>query len=244
MFPVINVGPAAIQAPGLILLVGFWLSLNMAGRRAKVEGVPENAVYNAGFIGLLFGLIGARVGYVAQHWSAYQNDLSGILALTTEALSTPIGLIVGIGAAAIYLYRYRTPAPIVLDVLAPPLALFLTFIGLANLSSGSAYGSVTHLPWAIELWGARRHPTQIYEMLAAGVTLGALWWSIRRRPFAGYLFLLLLLIYGASRLFLEAFRADPWILPGGYRAVQVISLAAVLLSLWLMGRCAARHTPV
>ena len=244
MFPVINVGPAAIQAPGLILLVGFWLSLNLAGRRAKFEGVPENAVYNAGFIGLLFGLIGARLGYVMQHWAAYQNDLSGILALTTEALSTPIGLVVGIGAAALYMYRYRTPLPVLLDVLAPALALLLSFIGLANLSSGSAYGSTTRLPWAIELWGARRHPTQIYEMLAGVVTLGVLWWSVRRRPFTGHLFLLFLLIYGASRLFLDAFRAEPWILPGGYRAVQVISLATVLLSLWLMGRHAARRTQV
>jgi phosphatidylglycerol:prolipoprotein diacylglycerol transferase len=244
MFPVFNVGPAAIQAPGLILMVGFWLSLNLAARHAKAEGLPENAVYNAGFAGMLFGLIGARLGYVAQHWSAYQNDLSGVLALSTEALSTEIGLMVGIGAGALYLYRYRVSVPVVLDVLAPALALFLAFISLANLSSGSGYGSITHLPWAIELWGARRHPTQIYELLAAAATLAVLWWSIRHKPFAGSLFLLLLLIYGSARLFLDAFRADPWILVGGFRGVQVVSLAMVLLSLWLMGRRVARHSKV
>jgi phosphatidylglycerol:prolipoprotein diacylglycerol transferase len=244
MFPVINVGPAAIQAPGLILMVGFWLSLSLASRRAMAEGVPENAVYNAGFAGVLFGLVGARLGYVAQHWSAYQNDLSGALALSTEALSTEIGLMVGIGTGALYLYRHRISVPALLDVLAPAIALFLAFVSLANLSSGSGYGSTTRLPWAIELWGARRHPTQIYELLAGIGTLAVLWWSIRRKPFAGFLFLLLLLLYGSARLFLDAFRADPWILAGGFRGIQVVSLAMVLLSLWLMGRQVARVSSV
>jgi prolipoprotein diacylglyceryltransferase len=129
-------------------------------------------------------------------------------------------------------------------VLAPAIALFLAFVSLANLSSGSGFGSITDLPWAIELWGARRHPTQIYELLAAVGTLAMLWWFIRHKPFAGFLFLLLLLIYGSARLFLDAFRADPWTLTGGFRGVQVVSLAMVLLSLWLMGRHVAKHSSV
>ncbi len=242
MFPILNVGPAAVQLPGLILLLGYWLSLNLAGRRAKAEGLPEDAVFNAGFIALLAGLVGARLGFVALHWSAYQNDLSGVLALTTGALSTPAGLLVGLAAAALYLRRFRLSIPLLLDALAPGLALLFAFISLADLSAGSAFGYPTNLPWAIELWGARRHPTQIYELLAAVGTLALLlWWTRRQRPFPGFLFLLFSLAYGASRLFLEAFRADPWLLPGGYRAVQVIGLAAVILSTYLISQRMAWH---
>jgi prolipoprotein diacylglyceryltransferase len=43
-------------------------------------------------------------------------------------------------------------------------------------------------------------------------------------------------IYSGARLFLTAFRADPWVLAGGYRAAQVISLAALLAALWWMSR--------
>lgn len=240
MFPILNVGPAAVQLPGLILLLGYWLSLNLAGRRAKAEGLPEDAIFNAGFIALLAGLLGARLGYVALHWSAYQNDLSGILALATGALSTPVGVLVGAATAALYLRRYRRSTPILLDALAPALALLLAFISLANLSSGSAYGVTSDLPWAIELWGARRHPTQIYELIAALAILALLWWARARRPYAGFLLLLFLLTYGAARLFLDAFRADPWLLPGGYRGVQVIGLASVLLALWSMSERAVQ----
>lgn len=236
MYPVLNVGPAALQLPGLILLLGFWLSLNLVGRRAKAEGLPEDVIYNAGMIALLVGLVGARLGYVALHWSAYRNDLPGIMALTTGALSTPAGLLIGGGLAALYLRLHRLPAPTVLDVLAPALALMFAFISLADVSAGSAYGTVSDLPWAIELWGARRHPTQVYELLAALGTLGLLWWARTRRPYAGFLFLLFLLTYGAARLFLDAFRADAWLLAGGYRTVQVIGLGAVVLALWQMGQ--------
>ena len=236
VYPILNVGPAAIQLPGLILLLGFWLSLNLAGRRAKAAGLGEDVVLNAGFVALLAGLLGARLGFVALHWSAYQRDLSGILALTTGALSTPLGLLFGLVTAMVYLRRHRPSIPVALDALAPALALMFAFVGLADLSGGSAYGAVSDLPWAIELWGARRHPTQIYDLLVALATLGLLLWLHSRRPFDGFLFLSFLLVLGGARLFLEAFRADPWLLPGGYRAVQVVGLIAVILSLWLMSR--------
>jgi phosphatidylglycerol:prolipoprotein diacylglycerol transferase len=242
VYPVLNVGPAALQLPGLILLLGFWLSLNLVGHRAKAEDLPEDLIFNAGMIAMLVGLVGARLGYVALHWSAYQNDLPGIMALTIGALSTPAGVLTGGGVAALYLRLHRLPAPTLLDALAPALALMFAFISLADVSAGSAYGTVSDLPWAIELWGARRHPTQIYELLAALVTLGLLWWARTRRPYAGFLFLLFLLTYGAARLFLDAFRADAWLLAGGYRAVQVIGLGAVILSLWRMGQQATQRS--
>jgi phosphatidylglycerol:prolipoprotein diacylglycerol transferase len=236
MFPILNIGPAAIQLPGLILLLGYWLSLNLAARRAKAAGLSEDVVFNGGFIALLLGLIGARLGYVALNWSAYQNDLSGVLALTAGALSMPAGVLIGTGVAAFYLRRHRPSLPGLLDALAPALALLFASISLADLSGGSGYGAVSDVPWGIDLWGARRHPTQVYELLAALATLGLLWWARARAPHDGFLFLLFLLSYGGARLFLDAFRAAPWLLPGGYRAVQVVGLGAVVASLWLIGR--------
>jgi len=56
-----------------------------------------------------------------------------------------------------------------LDALTPGLAAVMIAIGLAHIASGDAFGSPADLPWAIQLWGARRHPTQIYETLAAAL---------------------------------------------------------------------------
>jgi hypothetical protein len=38
-------------------------------------------------------------------------------------------------------------------------------------------------------------------------------------------------VYCAGRLFVDAFRADPWVTSGGFHVVQVVCLAAVLVSL-------------
>jgi phosphatidylglycerol:prolipoprotein diacylglycerol transferase len=244
LFPILNIGGLAIQLPGLILLLGYWLSLNLAGRRAKSRGVSEDAIFNAGFIALSAGLVGARLGYVILHWSAYQNDLAGIVALTTGALSTPVGIPVGLGTAALALRRYQMRLAVLLDALAPGLALMLAFVSLADLSSGSSYGTISDLPWAIELWGAHRHPTQVYELLAALTCLGLLQWARPRSPYDGFLFALFVFVYGAARLFLEAYRADPWLLPGGYRTVQVIGFGMVAVSLWSMSQRLSQTSPM
>ncbi len=90
MHPILKVGPAAVQLPGLILLMGFWLSLSLAERRAKALGLPEERVFNAGMLALLTGLVGARLGYVAIHWNAYQNDLVTVAGYTIKQ-DTAIG---------------------------------------------------------------------------------------------------------------------------------------------------------
>ncbi len=240
MYPILDVGPLAVQLPGLLLLLGFWLGLSLSGRRARAAGLSEDMIFSAGMVALLAGLVGARLGYVGAHWSAYEGDRLGMLAFTSGALSTSAGLLAGLGAAAFYLRIHHPPTRVLLDALAPGLALTLAFVSLADFSSGSAFGEVCDLPWAIELWGARRHPAQVYEMLAALMALGALAlaWPARNRSwfYDGFFFLLFLLIFGAARLFFDAFRADPWLLPGGLRAVQVLGLGAVLSSLWLMSQ--------
>jgi prolipoprotein diacylglyceryltransferase len=245
MYPILDVGPLAVQLPGLLLLLGFWLGLSLAGRRAKAAGLSEDMIFSAGMIALLAGLVGARLGYVALRWSAYEGDRWGMLAPTSGALYAPTGLLAGLGAAAFYLSIRRPPLRVLLDALAPGLALTLVFVSLADLSSGAAYGEVCDLPWAIQLWGARRHPTQLYEMSAALLALGALAlaWPARNRPwfYDGFFFLLFLLVFGAARLFFDAFRADPWLLPGGLRAVQALGLGAVLSSLWLMSQQVVEH---
>ena len=58
-----------------------------------------------------------------------------------------------------------------------------------------------------------------------------LWRWLPRRRYDGQVALLFVLLYGGSRLFLEAYRAQPLLIPGGFRAVQVIALLASLGSL-------------
>ena len=104
---------------------------------------------------------------------------------------------------------------------------------LAHLASGEAYGATTTLPWAIELWGAKRHPTQFYELGLALLILGFLGWKLKTAPAKeGQLFLLFAALTAGARLFLEAFRGDSLFVAGGFRLAQVLAWIGLTAALW------------
>src|SRR5512139_2088489 len=206
MFPVIHIGPLSIQARGLILLAAFWLSAEAAERGAKRLGVRGDVVYSLAFIAAAAGLIGARVGYVLEHWSAYQSDLGSVVALNFNTLSPLAGVVTGVIAAYWYARRKGVANRLLLDALTPGFIVLAGGLALADVASGDAYGSPSALPWAIELWGAARHPTQIYQLLAV-IVIGVIVLK-SDRAFDGAWFGLFMALYAASRLFIEGFRGD------------------------------------
>ena len=118
-----------------------------------------------------------------------------------------------------------------LDALALGLAAFGVALGFSYLSSGDAFGAPTSLPWAIELWGEARHPTQVYEILIALLSLGLLWQITKWKIFPGFLFLSWLGTAATSRLLIEGFRGDSVIVLGSLRSAQVVSLVVLVLVL-------------
>lgn len=234
MLPVIQIGPLALQTPRLVILVGFWLALELASRQGIRRGLDQSVIQNAGLYGTLAGIAGARLGYVLQYWSVYRENLPGILSLSPQTLAPPEGLTVGLLVAGVYFQRRGVPFRPLLDAIAPGLAVLVSALALANFFSGEAFGAETSVPWAVELWGARRHPTQLYELATGLAMLGVVLWAGREVPAPGLLFLLFVALYAGARLLLEPFRANSLLILGGLRAAQVAGLAAVLAALGLM----------
>ena len=233
MFPILQVGPLAIQLPGLLLLAGVWVGSAMIEREAPKHGLSGTTLGSLVFYGLVAGLLGARLGYALRYWSVYAEDPLGLVSLNPSTLSAAEGLAAALLVGLVLARRHRLPLWPTLDAFAPGLAVFAVFAALANLSSGDAFGAPTSLPWAIDLWGAARHPSQVYALLLAL----AVFVAVRRigisPTFPGFLFLAWLAMAAASRLFLEAFRGDSVIVLGSLRAAQLISL--IVLGAALLG---------
>lgn len=231
MLPILQIGPLAIQLPGLLLLAGVWLATTLAERSAPRHAVKPELLINLVFYSLLAGVAGARLGYAARYLSIYAADPLGLLSLNPSTLSVPDGILIGALAAWIYGQRRGLPLWPTLDALAPGLAGFGIALAAAHLASGDAFGAPTDLPWAIQLWGAARHPTQVYELLLALVALGLVHRLDRTSPFPGAVFLGWLGLASGSRLFLEAFRGDSVLVLGGLRQAQLVSLGLLLVVL-------------
>lgn len=243
MLPYLPVGPFLLQLPGVALLAGIWFGLALVEKAARALRLNPQDLYNLVVIGLAAGIGGARLGYAARYASAYAADPLSLLALNPNTLLPSVGLALGLAAAILYGRKKKLPLRPTLDSLASGLALFMVFLALAHLLSGDAYGEPARLPWSIYLWDDYRHPSQIYELLAA---LG-IWLLVWRRPparaGAGFNFLVLIALTAAARLVLEAFRGDSELLAGGFRTAQLVSLTVLMLILALMRKWADEAAP-
>lgn len=238
MFPVLQLGPLAIQIPGLILLLGLWLGLSLAERYAAVFGVVPGDLYNLFFLALISGLIGARLTYVLRYPSAFEASPASILSLNPSLLDITGGLAAAIVVSLIYGQRKRMKLLPTLDALTPVLAVLLIANSFAHYASGNAFGSPTELPWAIRLWGERRHPTQIYEILAFSLLLVVLWPGrkiVLLWP-PGVYFLAFTASSAGIYLFLQAFRGDSPVLANGMRIPQIVAWIIMTVCLIAIGK--------
>lgn len=238
MLPILQIGPLAVQTPGLILLAGLWLGLTLAERFAGQRNLHPNYLYNLVFSALAAGLVGARLTYALRYPQAFLQNPASLLTLNPGLLDLWGGITAGLATALFYGQRKKLQLLPTLDALTPALAIFNLALGLANLASGRGFGAPADLPWAIVLWGARRHPSQIYESLAAGLVLGLLWpgWRYIRLLRPGVLFLTFLALSATARLFLETFRGDSLLVFGGLRSAQLFAWLILAAALWGLGR--------
>lgn len=241
MLPVVNLGPLALQVPGLLLLGGLWISTWLVDRESNRLGLRGDWVGNMIFYGLLAGVLGARLGYALRFLDIYLDDPLALLSLNTQTFSPLEGALAALVVAVAYAQRKELPLLPTLDALAPGAAAFAVFLGLAHLASGDAFGALTDVPWAVSMWGADRHPAQAYEIAAAGLILAGILRIRRRAPFQGFTFSLWTALAAGSRLILEGFRGDSVAVLNTLRQAQLVSLLVLVVSLLALHRLGRRQ---
>jgi phosphatidylglycerol:prolipoprotein diacylglycerol transferase len=250
MLPIIQLGPLAIQFPGLILLIGLWIGMELVERQADRHNLPGEKLFKLSLVALGAGIIGARAVYAAQNPSLFEGSPLSLISLSPQLLNIPGGFVAGVVAGLAFGQRNRLPLWPTLDSLTILLAVLMTALPIANFASGDAYGVPTDLPWAVNLWGSRRHPNQLYEALSALLIL--FWiWPIQTNKFfkwaqtqPGFRFWTFLALASTSRLFLEYFRGDSVLVLGEYRLAQLIAWLVLALSLWNLNRRLALVKPI
>lgn len=234
MLPFLRLGPLMIKMPGLILLLGVWFGLWISEKVGRRLNLRPNQLYNLVLLSLLSGVIGARLAYAIHYTRIYLENPLGLLSLNSDTLAVTEGFLIAVLVMVAYAQHKNMPLKPTLDALAPGLALFMVFFGLAHLLSGDAFGAPSNLPWSIKLWNEYRHPSQVYEILAALAIFYLVWRRSLKNDGLGLNFLYVIALSAGARLMLEAFRGDSVLWPGGLRAAQVVSLAVMLVAMWFV----------
>jgi prolipoprotein diacylglyceryltransferase len=100
-------------------------------------------------------------------------------------------------------------------------AFMMIAINLANLASGAAYGIFSTQPRAIPLWGAERHPVQVYGAFLGSILFGVLWLTSTLERNHGLHFLEFSIFFCLIQLFLILFQAQQSQVTAGFFPTQV-----------------------
>jgi phosphatidylglycerol:prolipoprotein diacylglycerol transferase len=236
MYPVLfRIGSFEITSFGVMVAMGAALGILILRRELIRSGLDGAKGVDAALVGVLGGLAGAKLLYVAEHWA---EPLSSTL-FSRGGMSWYGGLTGGVLAGVAMVVWQRMPLMTVLSAAAPALTLGHAVGRIGCLLVGDDYGRPTSLPWGIAFpeglppTAERVHPTQIYEALAlAALTVGLLW--LRRRGvrdrvvFGSYL-----LAAGTLRFLIEFIRVNA-VVALGMTTAQLFSAGLVMAGLWLI----------
>ena len=234
---------------GTAILLGFWI----AAREAKRTGQnPENYL-DMGIIGVIAGIVGARLYYVIFSWDMYKDNLLDIFNLREGGLAIYGGVIAAVISVLVLAKVKHLSAPQIFDTIAMALLNGQMLGRWGNFFNREAFGGYTDSLFAMRLpldavrssdvtEQMRRHieridgvsyiqvhPTFLYESLWRMVLLIILFAYRKHKKYEGELFLMYLFGYGLGRFWIEGLRTDQLLLPGVGIAVSQLLAGAIVV---------------
>lgn len=234
---------------GTAILLGFWI----AAREAKRTGQnPENYL-DMGIIGVIAGIVGARLYYVIFSWDMYKDNLLDIFNLREGGLAIYGGVITAVISVLVLAKVKHLSAPQIFDTIAMALLNGQMLGRWGNFFNREAFGGYTDSLFAMRLpldavrssdvtEQMRRHieridgvsyiqvhPTFLYESLWCMVLLIILFAYRKHKKYEGELFLMYLFGYGLGRFWIEGLRTDQLLLPGVGIAVSQLLAGAIVV---------------
>ena len=236
---------------GAAILIGFLIATSEA-RRTRQN--PDDYL-DMGIIGVIAGIVGARLYFVIFSWDLYKDNLLDIFNLRQGGLAI-YGGVIGAVVATFVLARIKHLSPFQnLDTVALAILNGQMLGRWGNFFNREAFGEYTDSLFAmrlpldavrsgdvtekmrehIELIDGVRyiqvHPTFLYESLWCCVLLILLFLYRKHKKYEGELFLLYIFGYALGRAWIEGLRTDQLILPGiGLPVSQLLAGAIVVFA--------------
>ncbi|MBM4410787.1 MAG: prolipoprotein diacylglyceryl transferase [Chloroflexi bacterium] len=219
---IVTIGGLMLTWHGLFTAVGILAGVQIALWLGRRHGYNEDDAYTLALIGIPSGIMGARLLFVAEHWSFYSEAPLQILALTEGGISIWGAVIGGVAGPLLFAWWKHYDIPLGLDIGGAGLILGMAIGRLGDVINGEHLAKATSLPWGViytdpdspafahSLLVGAHHPATTYEMLGDVVILGAMLWlkagPLRYRH--GVTFTFFFASYAVMRFFVSYLRVD------------------------------------
>ena len=247
----ISIGNFTIAYYGIVIAIGMLIGLRVAMWRAKETGQKPDDYVDIVLIGMLVGIIGARIYYVVFSWDAYKNDLMSIFNIREGGLAIYGGIIAGALAVFVMSKIKKIPFGLILDTIAMSVPIGQIVGRWGNFFNREAFGKYTDNLFAMqlpvsavrqheiseEMWAHLQtvngidyiqvHPTFLYEGCWNLMVLIILFLIRKKMKFNGELFLFYIAGYASGRFWIESLRTDQLlIMHTGIPVSMVVSAVA------------------
>ncbi|WP_313997569.1 prolipoprotein diacylglyceryl transferase [uncultured Paenibacillus sp.] len=240
-----NIGPLPINTLGVSVALATLIAIWMMTRTARKEGIqPPDVMMDVAVLGVLGGMIGARLWYVLFNWDYYVENPMEIFMIWMGGLAIQGGILGGTLIGIWIAKKKKLPVWQVADIVAPALILGMAIGRFSDFLTGDAYGipsdsifAVSYPPgtYVYNVFGSTPvFPAPLFEAFGDLIILGILLFMKNRNPFRGFLFLLMLALYSASRFTLEFWRGDSLRTIYDLKVAQLTALATILIAAGFM----------
>ena len=243
-----SVGPLTVHGYGLCIGIGIAAALLLIWRRAENRRFDTKDVNTLVLLILAAGFAGAKLFFLFAHWSEFLADPIGTLG--AEGFVVYGGIVCGLLAAYLYCRKRSFPFLYWADCFMPGVALAQGFGRIGCFLAGCCFGKPTDsilgvvfpagsaAPAGVPLW-----PVQLFSAGGDFLLAALLLLLDRKKPRAGLLTGVYLLLYSIGRFLIEFLRDDPRGAVGLLSTSQFIALftaaaAAAILVLRKRGKTA------
>lgn len=243
-----QIGKISIYGYGTMIALGMILCVAFCCHRAKkTYNIDPDMMFNVAFIGILAGIVGAKLVYWLVNIKEIIADPSYLLDFGGGFVIYG-GLIAGVLAAVIYLKKVKKTTVIdKLDLAVPSISLAQGFGRLGCFMAGCCYGReaaegawyAVHFPAdSLAPAGVGLIPTQLISAGLDFLLFLFLWFWSNKESFRGELIAFYMALYSVGRFFVEYLRDDPRGTIGIFSTSQFIAIIilAVAVVLWLVMR--------
>lgn len=215
----LSIGPLELHLYGVFIAIAAFVATIITKRRFVARGGSGDVVEMAAVIGIISGIIGARLWHIATRWGTYRSNLGDVFAVWNGGLAI-YGALIGGAIGVLIVLRYKKADVVAfLDSVAPALPIAQAIGRLGNYFNQELFGKPSGLPWALRvdpenrfppyLSNATFHPAFLYEALLNLILATALFWLDRtKRVRRGMLFPIYVAGYGLIRWSVEIVRID------------------------------------
>lgn len=210
-----EIGPLTLYSYGFMIAVGIIAAIMAADFRAKKYGLSGDHMYGIAILGLLFGMVGAKLLFFITEIKDIIEDPSVLLSLS-EGFVVYGGIIGGIFGAYLYCRWKKLPVLKYFDIAIPSLALAQGFGRIGCFLAGCCYGRETYAWYGITFENspfAPNHvsliPTQLISSAADFIHFFLLLSITKRKKTDGIVVSSYLIFYSIGRFLIEMLRNDP-----------------------------------